>query len=143
MAESETKKLLKEAPLFSQFSGDELASVTETAVERTFAAGQKIVTEGDVGGIGFYLILAGAVEVRKGERTLAKLGSGQFFGEMALLLDKETPRSADVVATAETRCLMITRWDLRSLVKTHPEMALKMMGELARRLSKTHESLSE
>jgi len=143
MAEQETKTLLQQAALFSQFSADELNSVIETATERSFAAGQKIVTEGDVGGMGFYLILTGAVEVRKGERTLARLGSGQFFGEMALLLDKDTPRSADVVAAEETRCLIITRWDLRGLVKTHPEMALKMMGELARRLSKTHESLSE
>jgi CRP/FNR family transcriptional regulator len=88
------------------------------------------------------LVLNGRVEVRKGEKTLAELGPGQFFGEMALLVEG-APRSADVVALEDTECLVLTRWDLRSLIQTHPDMALKMLGEMARRLSTTHQALSE
>ncbi len=138
---SETVKLLKKTPLFSQFSEEELAATLRTAKEREFAAGTTIVREGDTGGLGFYLILSGQVEVRKGGKSLAKWNTGDFFGEMSLLLD--TPRTADVVALEKTRCVMITRWDLRALISTHPDMALKMQAELARRLLDTNKALSE
>lgn len=136
-------ELLKKSRLFSNFTNQECESVVGTAKTRSFAAGETIVKEGDQGGVGFYLILDGQVEVRKGDRVLATLVKGEFFGEMALLLEKDTPRSADVVATQETDCLIINRWDLRSLIKTHPDMAIKMMASLAQRLSETHKALSE
>ncbi len=139
---AEILSFLKKTPLFAQFSDRELRDVLSTAKQRTFSSGETIVQEGDTAKVGFYLILSGRVEVRKRDKVLAELGSGQFFGEMALLVEG-APRSADVVALEETECLVLTRWDLRSLVQTHPDMALKMMGELARRLSGTHQALSE
>ena len=134
MDKAKQVELLKNSRLFSNFSAQECQSVLGTAKARAFKAGDVIVKEGDVGGVGFYLVLDGAVEVRKGGKVLAAMKQGEFFGEMALLLGKDTPRSADVVATAPTHCLVLSRWDLRSLVKTHPDMALKMMAALALRL---------
>lgn len=128
--------------MFAQFSERELHAVVQTAKVRSFPSGETIVEEGDTARVGFYLVLKGRVEVRKGEKKLAELGPGQFFGEMALLVEG-APRSADVVALEETECLVLTRWDLRSLIQTHPDMALKMLGEMARRLSTTHQALSE
>ena len=142
MANAETIQLLQRAPLFAQFSERELQDVVQTAKVRKFSTGETIVQEGDTAKVGFYLILSGRVEVRKGEKKLAELGPGQFFGEMALLVEG-APRSADVVALEDTECLVLTRWDLRSLIQTHPDMALKMLGEMARRLSTTHQALSE
>jgi CRP-like cAMP-binding protein len=127
--------------LFGQFSEKELEAVLRTAKQRTFEAGSTIVHEGDAGGVGFYLITNGQVEVRKGKKALAKLGAGEFFGEMALI--DEAPRSADVVALEKTSCLMLTRWDLRGLIGAHPDIAIKMMMELARRLRMTNQALSE
>ncbi len=141
MASSEAVKFLKKTPLFAQFSEKELEAPFSTAKVREFDAGSTIVREGDPAGIGFYLVLEGQVEVRKGQRTLAKLGAGDYFGEMALLTD--APRSADVVAVQKTKCLMITRWELRSIISSYPDVALKMMGELARRLSATNQALKE
>lgn len=141
MASSEAVKFLKKTPLFAQFSEKELEALFSTAKVREFDAGSTIVREGDPASIGFYLILEGQVEVRKGQKTLAKLGAGDYFGEMALLTD--APRSADVVAVQKTKCLMIMRWELRSIISSYPDVALKMMGELARRLSATNQALKE
>jgi CRP/FNR family cyclic AMP-dependent transcriptional regulator len=141
MASSEAVKFLKKTPLFAQFSEKELEALFSTAKVREFEAGSTIVREGDPASIGFYLVLEGQVEVRKGQKTLAKLGAGDYFGEMALLSD--APRSADVVAVEKTKCLMITRWELRSIISSYPDVALKMLGELARRLSATNQALKE
>jgi CRP-like cAMP-binding protein len=141
MGRDEIVVLLKKTPLFSEFTKKELEALLLTGKEREFGAGNTIVREGDVGNLGFYLITDGQVEVRKGSKALTKLGAGGFFGEMALL--DEAPRSADVVALSQTKCLMLTRWDLKALISSHPDIAIKMMMELARRLRDTNRSLSE
>lgn len=133
---------LKRTTLFSGFSDKEIDSVLGTAKERRFDAGDSIITEGQEGGRGFYLLLRGTAEARKGKTRLAEYGPGDYFGEMALLLD-DTPRTADVVATSETACLAITQWDLRALIKGHPDIGVKMMAELARRLRDTDAKLSD
>jgi len=141
MADTETIQLLKKTPLFSELDQKELQALLITSKDREFSAGTTILKDGDSGNLGFYLITAGEVEVKKGENSLAKLGPGGFFGEMALLY--ETPRSADVIATQDTSVVMLTRWDLRALISTHPDIALKMMGEITKRLVETNKSLSE
>ena len=61
---------------------------------------------------------------------------------MSLLLE-DTPRTADVTAVEDTTCLAITSWDLRALIKTHPDVGVKMMSELAKRLRDTDQALSD
>lgn len=124
---------LKGTTLFGGFSDRQIAGVLAVAKERRFAAGEQIIRRGEEGGLGFYLILEGRTEVRDGDTVLARLGPGEHFGEMALLLD-DTPRTADVVAVEDTTCLVISQWAFRSLVAAHPDMAIAVMGELARRL---------
>lgn len=138
----EPAELLKRTALFAGFSEKELASVLGTAKDRSFAQGDVIIEEGHEGGRGFYLLLDGTAQVRKGDTVLADFKSGDYFGEMALLLD-DTPRTADVVATSDARCLVITQWDLRALIKNHPEIGVKMMAELAKRLRDTDASLAD
>ena len=132
---------LKEVPLFSSFSNKQLKSVVKTAKEKEFETGDTIVREGESTKVGFYLILDGQVEVKQDGSTLSKLGSGQFFGEMAVLDEK--PRSADVVATTDTQCLLLTSWDFKALIKTYPDMATKVISELANRLRQTNMALSK
>ena len=67
---------LKQTPLFSGLSEKEIASVLGTAREREFAAGDSIISDGQEGGVGFYLILSGTAEARKGETLLAEFGPG-------------------------------------------------------------------
>ena len=133
---------LKRTALFSTLSDTEVDAVLATSKERFFTDGKKIIREGHEGGMGFYLLLEGSAEVRKGETVLATFGPGDYFGEMALLLD-DTPRTADVVATSATKCLAITKWDLRSLIQTHPDVGVKMMAELAKRLADTDRAIQD
>ena len=59
------------------------------------------------------------------------------------MLEKDTPRSADVVASQPTKCMIVSRWDMRGLLRSHPDMAIKMLGAMALRFSNTHLKLSE
>jgi CRP-like cAMP-binding protein len=135
-------EFLKQTPLFAGCSKEEIATVLATARERTFATGDKIIREGHQGTSGFYLLLEGAAEVRKGGLVLATFGPGDYFGEMALLLE-DTPRTADVVATEPSTCLAITRWDLRAMISNNPDVGVRMMGELAKRLRDTDRGLGD
>lgn len=134
-------EMLRDVPLFSSFTDKHLQAVAKTAKEVEFEAGKPIVKEGDRSKVGFFLILEGQVEVRKGGKVLSRLGSGQFFGEMAVLDGQ--PRSADVVAVAPTKCLVLASWDIKALITTYPDIALEIIGELTRRLRQTSMTLSE
>lgn len=129
-----TFDLLKKVPLFSKFQDDELELLLKRAQQQTFAIHDVIIRENEVGDE-FFLILEGKVEVRKGQEPLAVLNSGQFFGEM-VLLDKSV-RSADVIALQRTKCLILNNTILRDLIFNHPDMSLKMLAEMARRLRNT------
>jgi CRP-like cAMP-binding protein len=131
--------LLRKAPLFSRVNDKGLKAIARSAVVQEIDAGTKIVSEGKTG-VGFYLILEGSVRVVRGEEELAVLKKGDFFGEMALL-DSE-PRSADVIANEDTRCLVLKRWDMKGIVATNPEVALRMLEEVARRLRQADSELS-
>jgi len=78
-------------------------------------------------------VLEGTAEVTKAGHHLADFAPGDYFGEMALLLDDQ-PRTASVVATSDIKVLVLTRWDFRALLKTHPDIGVKVMEELANRL---------
>jgi CRP-like cAMP-binding protein len=137
----DTAEFLKHTTLFSGLSKREISDVLSTAKEKRFESGEVIIREGS-GAAGFYLILDGAAEVRKADRDLATFGAGDYFGETALILE-DTLRTADVVATAPTTCLVITPWDLKALIGAHPDMGIRMLGELAKRLRDTDQALSD
>jgi CRP-like cAMP-binding protein len=113
--------------------------VIETGKELSYNSGDTIVEEGRTG-VGFYMIIDGKVEVRKGRKVLATLSKGQFFGEMSLIDGK--PRSADVVAIQPTRCFTLSTWVFSALIKEHPELVLPMLKELAKRLRTAQSSVT-
>jgi CRP-like cAMP-binding protein len=123
--------VLSTVDLFQSLSKRELQRLMSSAKELTFVVGDSIVTEGDEDGR-FYLLLEGAARVAKGRRTLAKLGPGDYFGEISLI-DGE-PRSATVLATEPVRALTIARWHFRPLLEEHPAIARKVLLEMCRRV---------
>ena len=141
MNEQEILSFIQRTPLFSDLDTKHIKSIVKTAKQQSYDAGTVILHEGDIG-MGFYLILEGQVDIKKGSKLLYKFGQGEFFGEVALF-QENSPRSADVIATIDTTCLLITRWDLRATVETHPEIALKFLAELSRRLNATTQALRE
>jgi len=118
-------------PFFSGLDEKKRKSLVSEGKEMAYKAGDFIVREGAMG-VGFYLILDGKAEVRKGDKTLATLGRGQFFGEMSLI--DELPRSADVIAVSPIKCWALTSWAFAALVNRNPEVALKMLKEMVKRL---------
>ena len=131
---------LRPVPLFSGLKEKQLKSVLASGKQQSYPEGHVIVGEGDVG-VGFYLILDGGVEVKRKGRTMAKLGSGDFFGEMSLL--DSNPRSSDVVAASPTTCLVLSTWDFRGLVESHNEIAMNLLRTLVHRLRESNKALSD
>ena len=130
MAEpSDAAERLAEVPIFVGLGRAELESIAKEGKELSFEPGQLIVGEGGTG-VGFYLILDGRIEVRKGDRVLGQLGRGQFFGEASLVAGK---RTADVVALERTRCWVLPSWVFSKLLETHPEVAHRTLKEAVKR----------
>ncbi len=143
LSDSEKKaliSLLQGVTLFSSLDKRALSKIANFATKRTFGERSLITKEGELG-VTFYLILDGSVEVRRGKKVLAKLGRGQFFGEMALFDNQ--PRSADVVAVDKTTCALLTSWVLMGMIAANPKIGQKIIAELARRLRETDRALSE
>ncbi len=102
---------------------------------RSFPAGQVLFREGDAG-VEMFVIQSGRVRISKvfpsGERTLAVIGPGEFFGEMAILNDK--PRTATATALEPLDALVIDGRTFEAMVLGNGEIAVRMITRLARRL---------
>jgi hypothetical protein len=100
-----------------------------------FTAGQYVFKEGD-SGTEMFIIDQGTVEIvrgsGKGERRLALLEHGDFFGEMAILED--LPRGASARAVDSCRLLRIGRATFSEMLRENPEIAVRMMRKLSHRL---------
>ncbi len=127
---------LKKTPIFAKTSEESLNSLLKSAIQKTVPAGTKIVEKGQ-SGLGFYLVLSGKADVVSGAKKLAEVGEGGFFGELSVI--DGAPRTADVVAKTDVTCLVVSQWAMRSLIDTHPEIALSMLDELVHRLRSTNE----
>lgn len=123
--------LLGGVPLFSDLSRKDLQRILDTAKETSHQEGESVITEGR-GGVGFHLITDGKAKVVRRGRTVATLGPGEFFGEMALVDD--APRSASVIAESDLGTMVISKWEFRPLVRSHPEIAWKMIEHLVARV---------
>ncbi|MEE8370328.1 MAG: cyclic nucleotide-binding domain-containing protein [Dehalococcoidia bacterium] len=138
-------EMLKNVPIFSELEPNALSSLGELMTPRSFRAGDAIVTENDQP-VGFFIIVSGRVEVVRGAdgsapQSLATLGPGEFFGEMALF--EGYPRSATVRALEDTECLVLPRWHFTGELHSHPEIAVGVIKVLVRRLRDTEARLSE
>ncbi len=129
---------LARVPIFSGCTPEEIAAVAGVSQESLFEPGQVIVSQGTPGQA-FYLVVDGRVEYARDGKVLGTFGPGEFFGEMSLL--DEAPRSATVRAIEPTRCLMLSSWDFKALLLQKPEIALKLLEVLSRRLRIADERL--
>lgn len=130
---------LAKVPLFASCTPEEIERIASAAQENAFDAGQLIITQGTPGQA-FYLVLSGRVEILRDGRSLGAYGPGDFFGEMSLL--DNAPRSATIRAIEDTRCLMLSSWDFKSVLEEHPSIAVKLLEVLSRRLRVADERLS-
>ena len=140
----QTTGFLQNVPLFHRLTNRQLELLAKRMLEREYAAEQPIVTQ-DKAGEGFFIIVSGRAEVLRqrsdGEQVVVNtFGPTDFFGELALLDDGV--RTASVLATEPTKCLVLTRWDfLNALRESDPEMAIVILQQLAKRFRRALDSL--
>jgi CRP-like cAMP-binding protein len=130
---AETLETLAGLALFADLDGPGLLAVAHTLKEQSFAPGQRVIRQG-ISGSSFSVILDGEVSVRVDDAEVARLGRGEFFGEMSLLLG-EVP-VADVVAITPLRVLQLVGPDLRAFLVDHPSIMYRMLQALSRRLER-------
>ncbi|HLG61813.1 MAG TPA: cyclic nucleotide-binding domain-containing protein [Ktedonosporobacter sp.] len=136
MANEET---LARVDLFSALDKKELQILANSCQERSYSAGATIMAQGDTG-VGLYVIKSGKVRIvqasspGRAEEVIGAAGPGEVLGEMALLDD--LPRSASVVAVDDVTALVLPVWEFRTALRKHPEIPLKLLGTLSRRLRK-------
>ena len=106
--------LLRTIPLFSGCSKRELADVDAAVVDLNIKAGDVLMREGRPGREA-YIIVSGDASVSVRGEQIARLGPGDFFGEMAVLL--AAPRSATVTALSPMHVLVLTPRDLLGLLR--------------------------
>jgi CRP/FNR family cyclic AMP-dependent transcriptional regulator len=128
-----TQASLLKLPFFSQLKPRELAILEQIVHQREYLTDEIIFGEGDEG-LGMYVIVQGKVNIFKktpeGKKELAILGSGDFFGELALL--EGFPRTAAAVAMEPTTLLGFFRPEFFELIESQPRLGIKLTTALAK-----------
>jgi CRP/FNR family transcriptional regulator, cyclic AMP receptor protein len=124
-------KSLARAPLFSELSKDELAQLAKATEDLDVEAGRVLCREGELAQE-FFVIIEGEAEVTKNGQHLRTLSDGDFFGEIALIVD--IPRTATVTATSPLRFFVLSRQSFWSMLDQMPGVERKILRALARRI---------
>jgi CRP-like cAMP-binding protein len=125
---------LKALPLFSGLSNNQLEQIAGWMDEVELPTGRKLLDEGTFA-YEFVVIESGAATVTIDGRHVNDLGSGDFFGEIALLA---TPRrTASVETTAPTRVAVISGANFRAMLREFPDIATRVRAVMDERLRRT------
>jgi CRP-like cAMP-binding protein len=125
--------LLRRSHLLQGMTDRTLEAIGDLTRQATFATGEVIVREGDVGDA-FYLVTSGTAVVEQNGSRLRELGEGDFFGEISLLDGQ--PRTATITATGNVEALVLDRDDFQRLIDDHPSVRLELLMALTERLRK-------
>lgn len=131
MAADRKLEHLANVRMFSSLNRKELSLVAKAADVVTIKAGNEVVKEGSPGHE-FFLILDGEASVKRGKRKIATLGSGSYFGEMALL--DRGPRSATIVADTDLKVVVLGQREFMGLLDQVPALSHKLLVAMATRL---------
>jgi CRP-like cAMP-binding protein len=127
---------LAQLTLFADLTQPRLEEVAHTVGEEVFAEGQRVLRQGMSGG-GLFIILEGEAEIVIDGDRRARLGRGDFFGEIAALTG-DSP-TADVVAATMLRCATVPGPELEAFLLEHPSVMFRMLKAEARRLRAANE----
>ena len=122
---------MRDVPLFAGLLPSELDRIALVMKPAEVPAGDTICNEGEVGR-DFYLLADGEATVERGSETVAKLRTGDHFGELAVL--DRGPRSATVRAISDCRLYVLHDESFAAVLNEVPALAQKLLAALARRL---------
>jgi CRP/FNR family transcriptional regulator, cyclic AMP receptor protein len=130
-ATDDTVDVLGRLSLFADLSLPDLEAVAHTLGEAAFPADTRVLRR-DLSGAAFYVIRDGEAMVSIEGRELARLGRGDFFGEISVLTGQ--PPAADVLATTLLRCFTLPGAEVEQFLLGYPTVMLRMLQAEARRL---------
>lgn len=135
--------LLKEINIFEDMGVDDLKRLSDLAYEKVFDQGHKLITHGESGDE-LFVITRGKADVRiimnDKESSINQLNQGDYFGEMALL-EQSAVRSASIYAMTELQTLIIRGESFRSILYDRPDVMLKVLASLSRRIRHLNQKL--
>ncbi len=137
---TERVEVLRSVNLFSQTPDYVLADIAALFKPLTYRAGETVFEKGDTGDC-MYIIASGKVCVQQGQQVLDYMGTGDAFGEMALL--DSYPRSATIVAKQETELWQLSQEAFYDLMATRPEVARGVIRVLSHRLRARLNNMAE
>ena len=124
-------QLLRNVPLFGALNERELRRLARMMDEVDVSAGRYVIRQGKRGSE-FFIIVTGRVRIERDGEVLGELGSGDFLGEIALV--DGGPRTASAVAVDDSRVLVLTARDFRSMLDSTPQVESKVLRTLAKRV---------
>jgi CRP/FNR family transcriptional regulator len=138
LAISRRMEVLARLPLFAGLTKRQLQALAKTCETHQWPAGALIVAEGSYDQY-CYIVVDGTVDVVRGGNPVALLGPGEFFGEIALF--DPGPRSASVMTATDVVAVGLSRDGFVDVVLKDPQVALRTLGAMARRVRETTEKL--
>jgi CRP-like cAMP-binding protein len=128
---------LRDIPLFAELDDDALARVADLATTVPVGAGHVLIEAGHAAN-GLFVLEEGQAVAELPDGSTKELGPGEFFGELALLTDRN--RTARVRTVTESTVMALSRGDIMALVESEPKVALAMLRSLADRLAAESET---
>ena len=118
--------------------GDDTSFVVRAAFQRSFAAGDLVYDVGEDGSTLFVVqegqveLMRPAAEGEEADRVVDRLGPGEFFGEMGVLMGR--PRTMRAVATSEAQILEVDGATFEGMCVDQPEIAIRVIQRMANRM---------
>ena len=123
---------LKKVDFFYSLNIMDLDNLIKALKKRVMKKSETIIKQGEIGDK-FYLIGSGAVAVVINSKKVAELGSGDFFGEMALVTD--LPRTATVTCLDAGELFVLYKKDFKKILLSNPKIANIINDVLSKRRS--------
>jgi CRP/FNR family transcriptional regulator, cyclic AMP receptor protein len=130
---------VRRVPIFKELRDDFIVRLASVMDELTFPANYTIFKQGEEGR-SLYIVASGRVKVHIGEKQLAEVDKGKYFGEMAVF--DTQPRSASATTLEPCECLELTQEQLYDAIEETPEIAVNIIRELSRLIRQLNEKMN-
>jgi CRP/FNR family transcriptional regulator, cyclic AMP receptor protein len=130
---------VRRVPIFKELRDDFIVRLASVMNELSFPANHAVFRQGEEGR-SLYIVVSGRVKVHIGDKKLAEVDKGKYFGEMAVF--DTQPRSASATTLEPCDCLELTQEQLYDAIEETPEIAVNIIRELSRLIRKLNENIN-
>lgn len=130
---------VRRVPIFKELRDDFIVRLTSVMNELSFPANYTIFRQGEEGR-SLYIVVSGRVKVHIGNKQLAEVEQGKYFGEMAVF--DTQPRSASTTTLEPCEFLELTQEQLYDAIEETPEIAVNIIRELSRLIRKLNDDMN-